>query len=234
MVEYEQKYVAKKRVQMMRYIPNDKYTIAWFKLAECVTKGEKEKAFGVYRLLKHSLEDQAYANQLEGDLLSAFADEKAIEKYEHAAQLYYTQNRYKEAAILYEELICNAEYNKQYMVRFIDACNHYPNKDALLKKLIHVTTTLIEQKKEVTLASYLPELEEASPILITVQIYLHMIVQDNLYKIQNNDGIKKILSQAADFLLKHNLNDELTHALASLQALHESWYQFLCSYIGSR
>ena len=30
----------------MRYIPNDKYTIAWFKLAECVTKGEKEKAFG--------------------------------------------------------------------------------------------------------------------------------------------------------------------------------------------
>ena len=52
--------------------PSDKYTIAWFKLAECVAKGEKEKAFGVYRLLMHSLEDQAYAYQLEGDLLDAF------------------------------------------------------------------------------------------------------------------------------------------------------------------
>lgn len=97
----------------MRYIPTDKYTVAWFKLAECVAKGEKEKAFGVYRLLMHSIEDKAYAHQLEGDLLGAFQDERALEKYEHAAQLYMSNNRWKEAIALYEELVTMNPHNSK-------------------------------------------------------------------------------------------------------------------------
>ena len=59
---------------MMKHLPSDKYNVAWFKLAECVARGEKEKALGVYRLLVHSLDEPAFIRQLEGDLLLAFKD----------------------------------------------------------------------------------------------------------------------------------------------------------------
>lgn len=89
----------------MKQIPSDKYSIAWFKLAECVTRGEREKALGVYKLLYHSIEDQAFAAQLEGDLLESFQDAQAAIKYEQAAQLYKKQNRLHEAIGVYEHML---------------------------------------------------------------------------------------------------------------------------------
>lgn len=89
----------------MKQIPSDKYSIAWFKLAECVTRGEREKALGVYKLLYHSIEDQAFAAQLEGDLLESFQDPQAAIKYEQAAQLYKKQNRLHEAVGVYEHMV---------------------------------------------------------------------------------------------------------------------------------
>ena len=72
----------------MKQAVSNKYNIAWFKLADCVSRGEKERAFGVYRLLSHSLDDQALARQLEGDLLLAFQDDGAVDKYREAVNLY--------------------------------------------------------------------------------------------------------------------------------------------------
>jgi hypothetical protein len=39
--------------------------VAWFKLADLITRKEKEKALNLYRLLSHSFEDRAYALQVE-------------------------------------------------------------------------------------------------------------------------------------------------------------------------
>jgi len=84
---------------------NDMYSIAWFKLAECVARREQERAFGLYRLLAHSFDDQAFAQQLAGDLYRAFDDDKsAIEKYEQAAYLYEQGGRSREAAAVYDHL----------------------------------------------------------------------------------------------------------------------------------
>lgn len=89
----------------MKQQPSDNYSVAWFKLAEFVSKGEKVRAMGLYRLLAHSLEDQALILQLEGDLLRSFDDANAIVRYEHAAQAYKTSGRYMEAVSVYEHLI---------------------------------------------------------------------------------------------------------------------------------
>jgi hypothetical protein len=129
----------------MRYIPNDKYTIAWFKLAECVAKGEKEKAFGVYRLLMHSFEDQAYAYQLEGDLFGAFQDLRAIEKYTHAAQLYMQNNRFKEAAMLFNDLIILAPEEKHFVLRLIEVYKKHKNNDFIITRLMKLAD-LLEQE----------------------------------------------------------------------------------------
>lgn len=85
--------------------PTDKYTIAWFKLAEFVTRKEKERALGIYRLLVHSLHDDALALQLEGDLLLSFGDEKALEKYTKAAEAYTNLGKHVHAAGIYEHCL---------------------------------------------------------------------------------------------------------------------------------
>jgi len=89
----------------MKPVSPDKYSVAWFKLAECVVRGEQERAFGVYRLLSHSFEDKAFAQQLAGDLYLAFQNNQAaVQKYEQAAHLYKQDGRLCEAAAVYDHL----------------------------------------------------------------------------------------------------------------------------------
>ncbi len=73
---------------------NDAYSIAWFKLAECVARREKERAFAVFRLLSHSIDDAAVVVHLEADLLFAFKDDVAITFYQRAVDLYQCKKRF--------------------------------------------------------------------------------------------------------------------------------------------
>jgi hypothetical protein len=88
----------------MKQVPSDKYNVAWFKLADCIARGEKERALGVYRLLAHSLDDPALSLQLHGDILLSFQDTAAHAKYKQAAQLYHERHKLLEAAAVYEHL----------------------------------------------------------------------------------------------------------------------------------
>jgi hypothetical protein len=90
----------------MKQMQSDKYTIAWFKIADYVSRGEKERALGVYRLLSHSFNDDAIARQLEGDInLSCNEKVRAIELYRLSVELYLKTHRFLEAAAILENLI---------------------------------------------------------------------------------------------------------------------------------
>ncbi|MFI5333146.1 MAG: hypothetical protein ACHQVS_03525 [Candidatus Babeliales bacterium] len=103
----------------MRYLPSDKYNVAWFKLAECVARGERERALGVYRLLSHSFDDPAFASQLEGDILVAFSDPvSAVVKYKEAVALYKSSNRTLEAAAVAEHILV-LEAEKQESIELL-------------------------------------------------------------------------------------------------------------------
>ena len=104
----------------MKQVGSDTYNVAWFKLADCIARGEKERALGIYRLLAHSLDDSALASQLQGDILRSFQDEQAFEKYIHAAELYRTQGRFLEAAAVYEHLSCLDRENVAYRYQMIE------------------------------------------------------------------------------------------------------------------
>lgn len=99
----------------MEHLSSDKYSVAWFKLAEFVSRGEKERALGLFRLLAHSFEDSALAAQLEGDLLVAFEDPTALDAYEKAACGYKETGRLLQAAAVYEHL---ADIAKEPVVYF--------------------------------------------------------------------------------------------------------------------
>lgn len=83
----------------------NKRSLAWFKLTEFVVRGEKERALGIYRLLALSIDNKAFAQQLEGDLLLAFDDPVAEEKYLTAAQLYLETQQPAIASAICEHLI---------------------------------------------------------------------------------------------------------------------------------
>jgi hypothetical protein len=89
----------------MKETVQNKRSLAWFKLTEFVVRGEKERALGIYRLLALSIDNKAFAQQLEGDLLLAFDDPVAEEKYLAAAQLYLEAHQPAIASTIYEHLI---------------------------------------------------------------------------------------------------------------------------------
>ncbi len=90
----------------MKQMQSNKNSIAWFKIAECVSRGEKERALGVYRLLSHSFNDDAVARQLEGDIYLSFNEyDAAVLLYRQAMDLYQKSNRIFEAAAVCEHLI---------------------------------------------------------------------------------------------------------------------------------
>lgn len=89
----------------MTHISPEKNNIAWFKLAELVSRREKERALGIYRLLSHSLFNQAYIMHLEAEVLAAFQDTKAQHAYLRAALLYEEQGNFFLALTLYRILV---------------------------------------------------------------------------------------------------------------------------------
>ncbi len=207
----------------MRYVPSDKYTIAWFKLAECVAKGEKEKAFGVYRLLMHSFDDQAYAYQLEGDLLGAFQDQRAIEKYAHAAHLYAQNNRFKEAATLYHDLIAMAPDDKHHIIRLIEVYKKHKSHDVLIAKLAGLADNLVEQNRPLHAIIIARELEEMSHQNAATSIYIQSIL--HLSKNNEVSGIEDQVAHAIHYLTKQGDAHQLQNLLSVLEQTNAMWYK---------
>ena len=205
----------------MRQIPSDKYTIAWFKLADCVSKGEREKAFGVYRLLAHSIDDYAYALKLEGDLLFAFNDGGAFEKYEQAAVLYQQHKRFKEAIALYEDLIFSV-HQLHYVKKLTDL---YTQQQASCELTQEKCTKLFEfliEAHVIEPAEYvLSALESLGNTQILIAAYQKLVFalaqKPHAYKYGMPLCLEKLLLLLAQ--------DEQSHVVQNFLALLEQYNQ---------
>ena len=93
----------------------EKSSIAWFKLAEVITRGEKERALSIYRLLMHSVPHEAVKAQLEGDILEIFSDPAALHAYNRAAELYQSNNEDIQASLLYERIVTLLLAQRDYL-----------------------------------------------------------------------------------------------------------------------
>lgn len=216
------------RGSRMRQMPADKYNIAWFKLAEFVSRGEKERALGLYRLLVHSFEDKIFALQLEGDILMAFNDETAIAKYESAAHHYVKHKRYPEALAVFEHLVYLKPEDQIYLKKLIDMYLDMHNTDKALHHLYCLCTLLIIDSAALleTLKDYQKKLIESSKVLLYKKIIsllvnsafkvesnlLEFMVQD-LIKYDNREVEQEFLKhiQKMDETLYHRINKQLNH-----------------------
>lgn len=208
----------------MKQVQQDKYNVAWFTLAECIARGEKVRALGVYRLLSHSIENVAFARQLEGDIWMAFADkEQAKTKYQEAATLYRTSGKLRESAAVKEHLHDLDPENIDNLIHLIgiyrqlqDAtkmCEHLTSLFRLymLKNQISQAQSILEELDSLTAANHVAELHQ--------QMLFALIRDENHSKEMAYTHLKAAIQGFA-----HNENPHaLQRFLSSLEALNEQY-----------
>lgn len=210
----------------MKQIASEKYTIAWFKLAECVARGEREKAFGVYRLLAHSLPDQAYMYQLEGDLLHSFDDAAAWEKYYLAAATYAHEQRWYEAAGIYEHLKFLNKLPVEHLYSMMMVHDALGNEEYVKDICSQLVTAALHEKKY----KIIEELLATMPTQLSPDFYIKLygISLLNIIKAQqmSSDKISQLLKTYVSTTISTTNALALTSFLTELESIDAHLYKF--------
>lgn len=152
----------------MKQEPAQRQTIAWFKLADFIKRGEKERAVGVYNLLAHTIADNAFAKQLEGDLFLCFNPEQALVSYEMAAMLYLKQQRLANAIAIYEQLVFAFPANETMLIRLVELYQkcHHPTRIVLyLERFI---APMVQTHQEYCLCA---AIEQLAPYIVASDVF---------------------------------------------------------------
>ncbi len=214
----------------MKQLPSEKYNVAWFKLADCIARGEKERALGVYRLLAHSFDDPALARQLHADILLSFKDERAQEAYQEAAVLYRERDRLIEAAAVYEHLVTLDPNNVFYRVEIIELYQQLGIASKVGRYLYLLVDDLMAQdqwKKAIEISN---QYDTAGDLTFTAQLHeqmlFHLINKELL-----PDTIMVHAKKAIDAWLELDNQQAINRMLAKLLAMNEKIYEYVREYL---
>jgi len=211
----------------MKYIQSEKHNLAWFRLAECVSRGEKERAMGVYRLLSHSLGDDALAAQLKADLYLCFNDDQAVKKYLEAANLYKNSKKTIEAIAVYEHLLVLQPDNQRYLFELV---NLYRELGMAFKVVDHINE-LIKNKKidtAIELTSKIsPSIKCDDLADLRINLIIGLISLDKVPEEKIMDQIKF----AVEELISVKDESLMQKFLSELKTLRSDYYKKACGYI---
>lgn len=217
----------------MKQVPSDKYNVAWFKLADCITRGEKERALGVYRLLSHSLDDSALALQLHGDILLSFQDKAAHDKYKQAARLYQERNRLLEATAVYEHLALLEPDNSEIWLALIDLYQQLAIPSKVCRYVEKVLHDYIGQKNWTKAIELVKTYEAVSDLNFTA--LLHQLLVLGIATAKDVLFDTKVLFAHKVIDVWHNLDDHhaMSEFVQKIQELDEKLYNNVIAYKGS-
>ncbi len=209
----------------MKPVSLNKQSIAWFKLAECIGRGEKERALSLLRLLTYSLDDnQPFIKQLEGDILSFFEDGQAVTEYIRAAHMYQEEGNTVEASTVYEKLIA-IEQKVEFLEKIIDL--YAQLKDS--KKVVYYQRQLcLEWLKKGSVAKALEVLKQCDQELDggeKIDIYKKVIFAAIIHKYTQQEMVTDYLHKTLNGLLRFGSQKELQTFLSDLKALNSMWHE---------
>lgn len=211
----------------MEQIPVDKYNIAWFRLAEYISRGEKERALGMYRLLCHSFDDAAFARQLEGDILWSFNDLQATAKYYEAAQLYQQDKRMLQAAAVYENLLRLDPGVPEYLQQLLSLYSHLALKTKVIAYAKRFAVTLLTGK----LPDITESLETVARSLLSSDIPL-LYEQYALQALESDSAdeatVRCAIERAIREYLKNDDFDSVSQFLDRLKLLSHEYHAYAC------
>jgi len=209
----------------MKQVPSDKYNVAWFKLAQYVSRREKERALGVYRLLSHSISDAAYACQLEGDILLAFNDEQAEHKYLKAAQLYAQQQQLLHAIAMYENLLLFKPKNIYYVLPLVTLYIEVQKQervDAMLELLGTVFHTVSSSATLQECGNLICHVQDIKIKLKLYEQYLFAVIAHN----KTAQEVTQCIDITIALLLEQSDSTHLQQLLVRLQAVDQNYYEY--------
>lgn len=207
---------------------SEQYTIAWFTLAECVSRGERERAFGVYRLLSHSLDDRALAAQLEGDLCYAFKmPPQAVEQYQMAIRLYKQSGRLLEAASVCEHIRTIDAQNVQNSVELFELYCLLQFDVRLREVAGMVAVQLIQQELYDTLWGLVSIIEKLNSYGVRAHCYVAMSSALHNQDKEAKHAVQFFAQHAVRAYMKHGDDTSLQQFITKIKALDDVIYQAL-------
>ncbi len=215
----------------MKLCPSDKYSVAWFKLAEIVTRGEKERAMGMFRLLMHSIDNQALAYQLEGDLLLSFEDVQAIDCYNKAADLYIDEKKYIQASSIYEHLLSLDPESVVFTEKLVDIYQKLEQNDKIFfyfRKLISLLTNKNKLDDARTAMNQFQHLASPLEKAMVSQLDLLAKIGSSNY---DNKAKTKMLHETIDLFLEVSNSHHLNTFLAQLENSYKEFYTQALKYL---
>jgi len=215
----------------MKHIPSDKYNVAWFTLAECVSRGEKVRAMSLYRLLAHSIEDQAFISQLKGDLLRAFQDKESIELYQEAAELYEKDNRLLEAVAVYEHLVTLEPKKTRYLKSLIKLYKLLSITSKVATFLERLFDSSTEQNDCDGACDALEQLDNIKDAAEHVDLHQRVIRLLLKQKEPSKELIVKHGKKVIDVLATSDNETSLQKFLTTIDAMNGDCYLELCEYL---
>jgi tetratricopeptide (TPR) repeat protein len=207
---------------------SDKYNLAWFKLAECVTRGERERALGVYRLLAHSLDDRAVALQLEGDILLAFKDiPLAVERYRAAAQAYVQSEKLHHAAAIYDHILVLQPDNHACLLGAIRVYRQLPTHARLELSIDAGVRAIINMRELQHVDAYVQELAEH---IVLISLFHERLFMAMVQQRWPEHDVQQQLYKAIDVSLAHDNAQALSQFIARVRAVSDVWHEKAVSY----
>lgn len=218
----------------MKTLASDSYNIAWFKLADFVARGEKERALSVLRLLMHSVSDEALTYQLEGDILLAFNDDSAINRYQAAANLYQKNGKFQQAICIYQRafMLKQEETTLQALLQIYLIINH---KNGIAHSFTQLATLLIEKKNSQELILQTNNISEKLDIRLQTILYSQLI-KSLLWHDEKNNNITDLMYKTIDLfkqdlITNHTASSDLQKFLTDVKAINIKEYKKAETYL---
>ena len=214
----------------MKPVSLEKQSIAWFKLAECIGRGEKERALSLLRLLTYSMDSQPFIKQLEGDILSFFEDSQALTEYIKAAHMYQQEGNTVEASAVYEKLIA-LEQKVEFLEKIINLYTQLKDD----KKVVYYQKSLcLKFLQKGFVAKGIQLLKACNDELDggeKIDIYKKVIFAAITHKYTQQEVVTDYLYKTLDGLLRFGSEKELQTFLSDLKALNAMWHQDAAEYL---
>lgn len=218
----------------MKTFASESYTIAWFKIADFVARGEKERALHMYRLLMHSVPEPAISYQLEGDILLAFDDMTALDRYHKAADFYKKSGKTKQAIAVYEHVATFLE-DETVLKALLDLYVLSENILGFVQVFSKLSKIYLKNSYQEALTKFVAEYQEIISLKFSCILYATYIRCVLLYGIKTETFSKKIEYCVHLFLqsLRNDLSleKEFHKFLSDLKVLDLKEYQIIQKYL---
>jgi len=207
----------------MKLLSSGSHNIAWFKLADFVSRGEKERALSVFKLLVYSITDQAFAYQLEGDILLAFDDDTALDRYHSAANMYKRSGNYQKAIAVYEH-IALFKNDLKILEALLDVYDLLQDQVGIINSFARFAILAVQMKNFGLLINRLHVYLMTRNNELKAELYGYTFFALLFHDVQNSQ-IEMYLFQALDLYVKCDNSLLLTRFMSKLKVSHDDFYQ---------